>query len=115
MVNQQLFLDVIAKRAKKAADRRQFLRKTGGVALGMAGGMVLGACGDSMSSAMAQSGPTDVEILNFALNLEYLEAQFYHYAVFGTGLDASLLTGLGAQGTISGGTQVNFTDPLVAQ
>lgn len=121
MVDQKLVLDVLQKRARKQEDRRYFLRKTGGVAMGLAGGIVLSACGDSIKQAMGQSapasasGPTDEEILNFALNLEYLEAQFYQYAVFGTGLPNSMLTGTGTQGAITGGTQVNFTDPLVAQ
>ena len=56
-----------------------------------------------------------MDILNFALNLEYLEAQFYSYAVFGTGLASSLLSGTGTQGAVIGGRKVNFTDPVVAQ
>lgn len=105
------------RRVRKLAERRYFLRRTAGVGIGVVGGVVLGACnGGSGNDANAQtSGPTDVEILNFALNLEYLEAQFYHYAVFGTGLDAALLTGTGTQGAVLGGHAVAFNDPLVAQ
>lgn len=116
MSDQSLIIDVLQKRAQKREDRRQFFRKSSGVALGVAGGLVLSACGGG-SGAVAQtaSGPTDVEILNFALNLEYLEAQFYQYAVFGAGLSASMLTGTGTQGAVVGGHQVNFTDPVVAQ
>ncbi|ESQ79765.1 hypothetical protein AEYBE204_07935 [Asticcacaulis sp. YBE204] len=64
--------------------------------------------------AAAQSTITDVDVLNFALNLEYLEAQFYSYAATGAGLPNSMLTGTGTQGAVIGGRKVNFTDPVVA-
>ena len=116
MSDHSLIIDVLQRRALKREDRRQFFRKSSGVALGMAGGIVLSACGGG-SGAVAQTtgGPTDAEILNFALNLEYLEAQFYQYAVFGAGLPANMLSGTGTQGTVVGGHQVNFKDPVVAQ
>ncbi len=57
------------------------------------------------------AAPTDEEILNFALNLEYLEAQFYTYATTGSGLPASMPAGVGTQGTVMAGAQVPFQDP----
>ena len=58
---------------------------------------------------------TDPDILNFALNLEYLEAQYYAYATTGAGLPASLLTGAGTPGAVRGGAQVPFSDPVIAR
>jgi hypothetical protein len=58
---------------------------------------------------------TDPDILNFALNLEYLEAQYYAYATTGAGLPANLLTGTGTAGAVRGGAQVPFSDPVIAR
>ncbi|UXH79435.1 ferritin-like domain-containing protein [Roseateles amylovorans] len=106
-------IDMLEQRVLRREERRSFFRKSSGVAAGLAMGTLLGACGGG-DEAAAQSGPTDAEILNFALNLEYLEAQFYQYAVFGAGLPANLVTGAGTQGAVTGGAQVPFSDPIVA-
>lgn len=104
--------------------RRSLLRNVGLGAAGMAalGGLsAAGVGGLALSSPSARAaGPTpspalDLEILNFALNLEYLEASYYLYAVTGQGLQASDMTGTGTQGTVTGGSAVPFNLPIIQQ
>lgn len=107
-------IDVFDRRVERRLQRRQFFRNAGGLSLGLVGGTLISACGGgSGSSVSAQSAPTDPEILNFALNLEYLESQFYTYATTGSGLAASVTAGVGTMGTVIPGQQVPFQDPVV--
>ena len=103
--------------AVRREQRRNFFKKSSGFAAGIAGGAILTACGGTASESVAQatSGPSDADILNFALNLEYLEAQFYIVAATGSPLPANQLTGTGSQGAVTGGRKVTFTDTLVRQ
>lgn len=84
----------------------------GGAALA---GLALG------QKAFAQTGPTDNDILNFALNLEFLEAQFYTLATTGMTIDQvglSIKSGGGTAGgavTVKANPKVTFTTPLLQQ
>src|SRR5579883_212461 len=86
----------------------------GGAALA---GVVLGRAAFAQSS-----GVSDTDILNFALNLEFLEAQFYTLATTGQTIDVaagiSIKGGDGSAGgtvTVKSNPMVPFSDPLLKQ
>ena len=89
------------------AGRRAFLRAAG------FGGVMAAIAAAGQDEAKAQSADLDVAILNFALNLEYLEGEYYQRGVYGVGLPANLTTGLGNHGGVSGGSQVPFQNGIV--
>jgi hypothetical protein len=90
------------------AGRRAFIRSAG---LGAAGAAIFaggaGLSGVAEAQDNADPGPTDAQVLNFALNLEYLEAEFYLRAV-GRRLADGDTTGNGTRGPVIGGKRVPF-------
>ncbi len=110
-------METIKELLKSSPSRRSFLAGAGAVG---ATALIAG-CNDSTSSSPGTGGGTaptypaldfvDNDILNFALNLEYVEAEFYLRAATGSGIPAAdALTGAG---TVTGGAQVPNLSPAV--
>ena len=96
-----------------AVSRRRFLRRAGLASVATAAAAVTPA------AFAARDGNRDAAILNFALNLEYLEAEFYTYAFTGAGITAQgiAITGSGTPGgvIIKANPQVPFTSAVIQQ
>lgn len=112
--------DLMTRSAQTDTDRRRFLQAASATGLGVVGASVLGggvaqAASSRHAAATAAAAPSDPAILNFALNLEYLEGEFYHRAVFGTGLPDSLTDGKFGRGSVVGGRAVPFKSKIVKQ
>lgn len=107
MANKNLISEVAAE----SPNRRSLLKKIGIASAAIGAAAVTGGVKLNAQSSL----PSAVDILQFALNLEYLESEFYTYATTGKGIDAMGIdiTGSGAPGMTTGGSQVNFSNNLI--
>ncbi len=109
--------EAINRSAENAVDRRRFLRAAGLTGLGVAGVATAGVLtsGAAFGDEEDDAAVTDAAVLNFALNLEYLEAEFYLRGVFDVGLKDDQIDGSGKLGGVTGGRQVKFESKLAEQ
>jgi len=105
MTENKLIRDMI----EASPDRRNFVRR-----LGLAGAMATAAVSGS-KQLRAQSAISDLDIAQFALNLEYLEAEFYTAATTGQTITqmGMAVSGPGTTGPTTGGAQVTFADAAI--
>src|ERR1700753_1016677 len=85
--------NIIDEVVSASPSRRSFLKT---IAAATAGVSALSLAG--LSTAEAQTS-TEVEVLKFALNLEYLESEFYTWAIYGHGIEKF---GFGISGEANG-------------
>lgn len=95
---------------RNAATRRSFLKGAGIAGIGITGAAIMGTSFGKNEQKVEAASYSDGDILNFALNLEYLEAEFYSMATYGATLvQLGVITEAETSGPTTGGQRVpNF-------
>lgn len=95
-------------------NRRKLIAGMGAAGVVAGTGILTGGLTGCTNAAqpLPASNPSVVDVLNFALNLEYLEASFYLYLTTGSGLSSADMGS--SAGTVTGGAKVTFANPTVA-
>src|ERR1700728_625281 len=103
--------DLISDVIEHSSNRRSLLKKIGIATAATGAAMATGG----LKLSADPSSPTVVDVLQFALNLEYLEAEFYTTATMGKTIDevGIGISGSGRSGPTTGWHQVSFSNSTV--
>ena len=116
MFGKNYVADLIDRSAETPADRRRFMKGRARRAWDWWARASWSGWGRPQASAAEDANAiSDSTVLNFALNLEYLEAEFNSYAVYVHGLPSSLTYGKGRRGPVEGGREVPFNSRSIRQ
>jgi Ferritin-like domain len=104
--------------ASRALNRRHFIAALGMTGAAAGAGLMSGCTVGTSTVATTTAGVGQTDILNFALNLEYLEATFYSFITQGTDLigaavfNSGAITGAPGKLTFTGTNAQQITDLL---
>lgn len=104
----QTLIEALDDGGERRNERREFFKTAfAATAIAGAGAVAIGV------AERAAAADTDADVLNFVLNLEYLAANYFAFAVNGSAISPDLVSGSGTTGSATGGKKVGFTDTSI--